>query len=105
MRMKSAESPTAAIVAPVTTCVDELLLCTVTIRGLSATKTPSGAKTTVVGLPGGGGVKEIGGGAAPSVTTTFVPAMLPVEFFTVIAKVYVTEFPALLAGKVTGCIT
>src|ERR1019366_8872073 len=80
LRLKSLGSPTVPIATLVITWVVELSLCTVTIRGLSATKTPSSGKTRVVGFPVGV-VNEIGGGAIPSVTTTFVAFALPALFF------------------------
>jgi hypothetical protein len=61
--------------------VVELLLVTVSMSGLSPTKTPSGANVNVVGE------KLMGGGAAPSVTTTLVAGVLPTAFFTTIEKV------------------
>jgi hypothetical protein len=79
-RLKSFGSPTVPIATLVMSWVEELLFLTVTEMGLSATKTPSAGNTRVVGLPGGGGVNEIGGGAAPSVTTTFVAVAVPDAF-------------------------
>ena len=46
-------------------------------------------------------MNEIGGGAAPSVTTTLVAWALPTWFLTLIPKVYSIGFSLLLAAKAT----